>query len=427
MPHPETSSPPTRSIVLCKWHPILAAELVGRSSVHVVLDDFDVAHGAVDEVVLGKAASVHRVSSFTALEELATVGVSIRLLDETVADVVSHTEFSQLGAGYLREVLGLGGVDVARSVATRDKRWMKQVLRSAGIAAPAFHTLHRPADADAVAALAAELDFPVVIKPAAGFGTMSTYRADDAEEFAEVCRTYSYEPALSSRELTVESFQDGEELHVDAYWGEDGPQFFFVSRYFAPRLAVQRGECEQDGGELLSREAHPELYAAVEPFVGRVMASLKLSNTIIHLELFQTAEGELVFSEIASRVGGGWIPGLVSQALGRSVWQVLADLAVDGHTAPPDPVAPFIGVLHLRPRAPGRIVQIPTADEIGAVPGVVEVKVWKQVGDVLAMRHPSEWVVFAFLGADTSAELITLSDRVARLLEVRTEPVEAHD
>ncbi|MCA1221465.1 ATP-grasp domain-containing protein [Streptomyces sp. 8L] len=418
-----TSAGPGGSVVLCKWQPELARELLERVRVHVVLDAYDVAHGGVEEDLLAKAATVHRVSSFDALEELATVAVSIRLQDPAVARVVSFTEFSQLGGGYLAEVLGVGAPAIT-SVAGRDKRLMKQLVAAAGVATAQFHSLPDPADDTAVAALAARLSFPVVVKPAAGFGTMSTVRADSPAEFRELCRSFSYEPALASRQLVVESFVEGEELHVDAYWGTNGPQFLFISRYFAPRLAVQRGECAQDGGELLAPEEHPELYAAMEPFTARVMEGLGVTETMIHLEVFRQPDGRIVFSELATRVGGGWIPGLVSQGLGRSIWTVLADLAVDGRTAPPRPVARYIGMVHLRPDAPGRIVHIPSAAEVLAVPGVVHAQVWPAVSDVLAMRHPSEWVVFAFLAADTREGLDALINELPRQLTVKTVPVE---
>lgn len=413
-----------KSVVLCKWQPKLAKELIGRARTHVVLDDFDANHANIDPEVLAGAASVHRVSTFTALEELATVAVSIRLLDPDVARVVSYTEFSQLGAAYLAEVMGLG-CTVPASIATRDKRMMKMLVAGSTVAVPSFATLSDPSDEDAVARLAAELQFPVVVKPAAGFGTMSTYRAADADEFRAVCRSFRYEPLLSSRELTVESFIDGEELHVDAYWGKSEPRFLLVSRYFAPRLAVQRGECPQDGGEFLPRERHQQLYADIEPLVAEVMDRLGVTETMIHLEVFRQDDGRLVFSEIASRVGGGWIPGLTSQTMGRSIWPVIADLVVDGRTDPPRPVAPYIGVLHLQPGAPGRIVEIPTVAQILAVPGVLEAQVFRKAGSVLKMNHPSEWVAFAFIGAPTADEFDLLVREIPGLLPVRTVPVEA--
>ncbi|MFC0542589.1 ATP-grasp domain-containing protein [Kutzneria chonburiensis] len=415
-----------RSIVLCKWQPQLAKDLIDRVRVHVVLDDFDVAHAGIDQEVLSRAASVHVVSSFNALEELGTAAVAIRLQDQGVDKVVSFTEFSQLGAGYLSEVLGLG-VCVPGSVAGRDKRWMKHLLAVKGLAVPPFHSLPDRSDEAAVAALADQIDYPVVVKPAAGFGTMSTYLARGAAEFTAICESFAYEPQLASRQLTVETYIDGEELHVDSYWGADGPHFLFVSRYFAPRLTVQYGQLNTDGSELLCREDHPELYAELEALTKQVMDGLDLTETMIHLEVFRQPDGRLVFSEIASRVGGGWVSGLISHAMGRPIWSAMADIAIDGRTEPPRPDAPYLGVLHLRPDGPGRIVEVPTVAEIEATPGVIQAQVWRGEGDVLQMRHPSEWVAFAFVGADTADELHQLFKTIPQALPVRTVPVEHDD
>ncbi|MGI5380656.1 ATP-grasp domain-containing protein [Streptomyces sp. CA-251387] len=415
---------PLRSVVLCKWQPVLARELMERALVHVVLDNFDVEHADIDQDLLSRASSVHVVSTFNALEELATVAVSIRLQDPEVGRVISFTEFSQLGGSYLAEVLGLGA-QVPGSVATRDKRWMKHVLAEAGVPTPQFSSLPDHTDSAAVAAMAERLEFPVVVKPAAGFGTMSTHLAHNRAEFAETLRSFTYEPTLGSRQLIVESFVEAEELYVDAYWGNGGPHFYFVSRYFAPRLTVLRGGPQQDGGELLFREEHQELYEELESLTAQVMSALGISETMIHLEVFRRPDGKIVFSEIATRVGGGWSPGLMSQAMGRSVWTAIAELAITGRTERPRPVAPHIGVLHLRPHAPGRIVEIPTIEEIEATPGVLGAQVWHEKGDVLQMHHASEWVAFAFIGAETADELDRLFKLIPQRLPVRTAPIEA--
>lgn len=74
--------------------------------------------------------------------------------------------------------------------------------------------------------------------------------------------------------------------------------------------------------------------------------------------------------------------------------------------------------------APGRIVHVPGVAEVLAVPGVVHAQVWPAVSDVLSMRHPSEWVVFAFLAAGTREGLDTLIGELPRQLTVKTVPVE---
>lgn len=413
-----------RSVVLCKWQPDLARELLERIRVHVVLDEFDTTHGGVDEELLTRAASVHRVSSFTALEELATVGVSIRLQDPGVVRVVSFTEFSQLGAGYLAEILGIGH-SVTAAVAARDKRLMKRLVAATGVATACFHSLPTPSDDAAVASLAERLEFPVVIKPVAGFGTLSTHLAQDAAELREICRSFAYESQLASRHLMVETFMAGEELHVDAYWGVGGPHFLFISRYFATRLAVQREECHQDGDELLSRDLHYELYAEVTSIVARIMAGIGVQETMIHVEMFRQADGRIVFSEIGTRVGGGWTHGLVGHALGRSVWAAFADLVIDGRTQAPKPDAPYLGVLHLRPDAPGRIVAIPSAEEAMAIPGVLGARVWHKPGDLIERLHVSDWVMFVYLGAETAEDFEALVKAIPRRLRVTTVPVEA--
>src|SRR5215469_8897960 len=99
-------------IVTCKWEPKLIKALLALTPhVHVVLDQFDVDHRKPDWDLLRSAESVRTISSFSALEELATLAVDFMTRKVAVDRIISYGEFSQLGAGYLALLLGLRGAD----------------------------------------------------------------------------------------------------------------------------------------------------------------------------------------------------------------------------------------------------------------------------------------------------------------------------
>jgi biotin carboxylase len=58
--------------------------------------------------------------------------------------------------------------------------------------------------------------FPLVLKPASGWGTISTVRVDDRAELADVLTEHTLDPAMRSQQLVAEEFLDGEEFHIDA-------------------------------------------------------------------------------------------------------------------------------------------------------------------------------------------------------------------
>jgi biotin carboxylase len=418
------------SVVLCKWQSKLAAALFDRTDVHLVLDEFDVTHAGPDPDLLARAASVHVVSTFNALEELATVAVDIALTDPDVRTVLSYTEFSQLGAAYLADLLdGERGGHVATSVRSRDKRLMKSLVAAAGVRTARVRSISDPMDADQVAAVADTVTYPVVVKPASGFGGMSTHKVHDAAELRKLCLDFAYEPAIASRHLAVEEFITGEEFHVDAYWGAEDAEFCVVSRYFAPRLVVQRGEHSAggvtltDGSEVISPDDQPELHARISNFHRRVNAALGIRNTITHLELFRTPTGELVFSEIATRPGGGWVPALLTQALGRDLWAVMADCVLGGKADIRLAPASHLAAVHLRPACPGTIIETPTAEQVAEVPGTLDHRILRSVGTTIQLNYPSDWCGFIIVGAASREELLARAEDVNRRLRIVTDGV----
>ncbi|HST86250.1 MAG TPA: ATP-grasp domain-containing protein [Kineosporiaceae bacterium] len=396
----ENSEP---TCVACKWQPKLIAALMERARVHIVLDQFDQDYAAPDPELLAQAASVHTVSNFNALEELTTVGVQLLLTDPTIERVISFTEFSQLGAGHLASVLGLPH-DGTRSAAQRDKRLMKHLVSQAGVRTARFHSLPDPGDRAAVEALAPEVTYPAVLKPAAGFGTMSTRTVSSPADLLAATENFRYEPMLGSRQLMVEEFISGDEFHIDALWDGGEPQFFVVSQYYTPRLVMQEGG-GIDGSRVLPRTEHEELYRRLIELNRTVNTALGLDRTVTHLEVFHTPDDELVFSEIASRVGGAWTPVLLGQALGRDIWSVAAEGLLTGSVAGLSADPGHLAGIHLRPSHPGVVTALPSDERFRTTPGVRDWRVLCRPGTEFLLNNPSQWGVFVVVGGSSAEDL----------------------
>ncbi|RPF41110.1 ATP-grasp domain-containing protein [Streptomyces sp. Ag109_G2-6] len=382
--------------------------------------------------MLARAASVHTVSSYTALEELATVAADLRLSDPTIESVVSYTEYSQLGATYISSMLGLISEPI-RHIAARDKRLMKHFVSSAGVPTAPFRSVPDPSNLIEVRAIAAEINFPAVLKPAAGSGTEHTSKVHDVEELCEAAERFQSAPGLDSRKLILEEFIEGDEFHVDAAWDGESASFFLVSQYYVPRLATISDDAPGDpgvvdGSRVLSREDHTALYEELMTMNKAVNGALKIDRAVTHMEVFRTRDGKWVFSEIATRIGGAWIPQLLSQAIGQDIWAVAADSLLNGRiVVEPRPSAPHLAGVHLRPTKPGTITSLPSEADFAETPGMLDYRVIRAVGDNVQMESASEYCVFAVIGADTAEQL---EDRVLtanRRLRVETASAPAVD
>ncbi|MET8127522.1 ATP-grasp domain-containing protein [Streptomyces sp. NPDC005065] len=407
------------TVVLCKWRPdMITALLASTPHLYLVLDEADRAKAAAAPEITGAARGVYRVGSLDSVEELTGVAVDLSVRGVRVDQVLCFSEDSQLGSGHLRTLLGCGG-DTAPLVqsAVRDKRMMKQLVAAAGVPVAEWASLPAGAtftDGDSLP----DVGFPAVVKPAYGFGTMSTVRVESPQEITDFVQNLPKSERLRSDHLIVERFVQGRELHIDALWQSGRPLFLTASSYYVPRLdhVTDGGDAARknarDGSYIIPRQDHPELYERLLDLHNTVNGALGIENAVTHLEVFETPGGELVFSEIATRVGGGWIPDMLTAHLGRSVHRTIATGLLYGHAEAPEPPYRHIGALHLRPSHAGTLTTMPTDEQIRSVAGVLDWRRMKQPGDTVGFTHAMDWCLLVILGADTAEEYAALADRI---------------
>jgi argininosuccinate lyase len=98
-----------------------------------------------------------------------------------VAGVTSSSEYFVGTAGEVARTLGLPHPDPAAIRDCRDKATQRSRLAAAGLPGPAFAAAR---SRDEAAAAAARIGFPVVVKPAAGSGSIGVRRCADPAEVA---------------------------------------------------------------------------------------------------------------------------------------------------------------------------------------------------------------------------------------------------
>ncbi|WP_328904569.1 ATP-grasp domain-containing protein (plasmid) [Streptomyces sp. NBC_00441] len=411
-----------RTIVVCKYQPELLAALLDHEArtadVCLVIERSDVLYESPDPALLGRCRKVYTVSGFDSLAELSAVAVDLRQTCPPVVQVHNQDERSQFGSGYLRLLLDPSAPGARHHVALRDKRLMKELVGEAGVAVTRFRSLADPQDADAVAAVARELAAPLIVKPVAGYGASATEKVECGEELGAVAAGLKFEVGQRAGQLMVEEFVPGEELAVDAIWSGGEPLTFVVHRYLYPRMQVLGGAL--DGSLILAPGEHPGLYARIKDMHKRFNPALGIHDGPSHLEVFVREDGELVFSEVAARPGGGWIQLMIGAYHGRSTSGLIAEAAHTGSVTLPGAPWPHIGGLHIRPSAPGVIVSMPDDDELAAFPGAVAWHRRREAGDRARISGPSDWYFHLVLGADTEEGLFETCERAARTFTVQT-------
>ena len=202
-----------------------------------------------------------------------------------------------MAAARAREACGIPGTSVHTTYLCRDKPAMKEALRAAGV--PCARSTGARSGHD-VREFAAEVGFPIILKPAAGAGASGAERVDGPDELDGRDRPQRRRPRA---EVAVEEFVDGHEGFYDTISIDGARRRSSSSRTTTPTSSRRCGH----GG---SRRSSSRPTASTAPGYGelrelgqRVITALGIGTSATHMEWFAGSKG-LYFSEIGCRPPG---------------------------------------------------------------------------------------------------------------------------
>ncbi len=277
----------------------------------------------------------------------------------------------QVPLAEVREKLNIRGMrpDVARRF--RDKAEMKDAFRAAGVPC-AKHALVE--NVDEALTFAHEVGFPLVIKPPAGAGAVSTFRVDDELSLREALAAAA--PRAGHAAL-VEEFVTGDEYSLETISIDGRAVWHSLTRYYPTPLEVVRNPWIQ-WCVLCPREADDAQYDDIREMGSRALEVLGMDTGLTHMEWFRRRDGTLAISEVAARPPGAQITTLNSRAHDIDFVRAWAELMVFGTFELP--VRKYAtGIAFLRGQGSGRVRQVHGLDQIGG-------EIWSLIVD---MKLPS--------------------------------------
>ena len=253
----------------------------------------------------------------------------------------------QVPLAQVREQLGIAGMDVATAHNFRDKAQMKSVLHAAGVPC-ARHRL--AGSAAAAAGFAAEVGFPLVVKPPAGAGAKSTFRLDDA---GDLRAWLDAAPPSPDQLALLEEFLTGEEGSYDSVMVNGKIVWDSVSRYLPTPLEVLRNPWIQ-WMVLMPRDIGGPEYAGIRAVAPTALRALGLQSGLTHLEWFRRPDGSVAVSEVAVRPPGAQITSMLCYAHDFDLYGAWAQLMVHGSFGPPER-GWSVGTVFLRGQGTGHV------------------------------------------------------------------------
>lgn len=219
--------------------------------------------------------------------------------------VLAANEAGVLAAAIASERLGLRNLPVAVAWRALDKGLMRETWAQHQLPQPDFIIV---AQLDAVPAAAAQLGYPVILKPTRNWGSRGISRADSPDDLAwSMAHAQRFQRGGSR--FIVERFIDGIEVMLDGLVQDGRVQVLAKSDKVMqahPRYRVT-----------MHINYPPDLAAAqlerVDALAAQAVRALRIENGAFHAELFVT-DDDIYLIEMAGRPGGGHIFGQVVEA-----------------------------------------------------------------------------------------------------------------
>lgn len=320
----------------------------------------------------------------------------------------------------------------AAVAATRNKAELRRLLSSAGLPSPPFQVCRF---AEEPAAVARELDFPVVIKPLALAGSRGVMRADDAASFVAAVERLGRllsDPAVAADcggtadRYLVEGYIPGDEvalegllvpqpgggaLQVLALFDKPDPlegPFFEETIYVTPScLPAARQE-------------------EVRRVAERAARALGLSRGPVHVELRLNASGAFPIDIAARTIGGHCARSLRFDVGAGGAAASLEEVVLRQATGLPldrlEREAPASGVMMIPTPGPGRLHAVHGLEAARAVPLVSEVTIETRPGyRFVPLPEGGAYPGFIFARGERPGEVVAALRRSWRCLRFELE------
>ncbi|HYE15539.1 MAG TPA: ATP-grasp domain-containing protein [Pyrinomonadaceae bacterium] len=305
-------------------------------------------------------------------------------------------EMLQVPLADARAALGVEGMGPEAARNFRDKARMKAVLRAAGVPCARYGLAASEGDAWR---FAAEVGYPLILKPPAGAGSQATYRVDNDDAMREALRL---SPPGAGQPVLVEEFITGDEHSFETVTVRGRPVWHSLTHYYPTPLEVLRNPWVQ-WCIVLPREIDEARYDDIRAAAFRTLEALGMGSGMSHMEWFRRRDGSVAISEVGARPPGAQITTLVSRAHDFDFLREWARVMIyDEFRRPERRYA--AGAAFLRGQGSGRVKAIHGLEQAGRELGelVVDVQL-PQAGQAptgtyegegyVILRHPETAVV----------------------------------
>ena len=285
----------------------------------------------------------------------AAVGLSKQI--GPIHRMFTEYELIQMSVAEARAELGLPGVSPHTMLGFRDKAVMKDRLVAAGVPCARHRSVET---AEAAREFAAQVRYPLIVKPLAGVGARETHQCDNEEDLEEVLES---DPPGKHHPLQIEEFIQGEEFSFDSICLEGKVVWHSITRYIPSPLEVLRNPWMQ-WRIITPREIDGPEFDDIRRVGQQALTALGMDSNISHTEWFRRRDRSVAISEVAARPPGSRIFTALNWANDYDMYDAWIRLMTLGEFTPPGERKYAVGTAFLRGNGVGRVVGVEGLDAV---------------------------------------------------------------
>lgn len=320
----------------------------------------------------------------------------------------------------IAEALSLPGIPVSVARRCNDKLLMHYYLDSQGFREKAkYQIVNNLAEVEEAVT---KIGFPCVFKPIDNCASRGIQRIEGPEAVKD-----AYNMAVSfngshNGEILIEECLEGTKHTVEMLTWQN--QWYLLSiidtHYISPRWPCETG--------LNTTKQPPEMQVRMFRFAEQVARLIEITYNAHKVDVNVTLGGTIQLIELTARLSGGFHCQYASPlAFGSHDIRAALKLAIGQPLDLEDIRHQYekgAAVRAVFPK-PGRIISISGLEEAKTSPGVAQVFIWKNVGDVIGpYQNSADRPAFVIAKGETTEEAIAKAERGASLIQIRTEPEE---
>jgi formate-dependent phosphoribosylglycinamide formyltransferase (GAR transformylase) len=256
----------------------------------------------------------------------------------------------------VRAACTIPGTSERTAFLCRDKPAMKDALRAAGVPCAASIGAESAEDARR---FAAEVGFPLILKPRAAAGAAGTYKVDDAAALESAIRECGLD---RGNPTAIEEFVEGHEGFYDTLTIDGVVKHDFISHYYPNVLEAMRTRWISPQIAITNRMDAPH-YAELKAMGQKVITALGIGTSATHMEWFFGPKG-LRFSEIGCRPPGVRVWDIYSRINDFDLYREWAFAVCHGTSERAPSRARAGGMIALRPECDGTITGYEGMDRV---------------------------------------------------------------